>query len=673
MWIRSCLAVLLACHIAHSCTLIAVGRNATADGSTFVAQTDDAGSDARDVRVVRVPAMVHPAGSQRAILGIPQNGFPRYVTRDRGPAYMPPDDSNNLTAWTPALGAIPEVNATFAYWESHYGMQNERQLGIAESSCGAKTVGWPSSLPFGHNLLNTMQLTQIALERCDTAVCAIQTMGALAEQHGFYGATNMDEHAPPYTSSGDALAITDRLGNVWLFHILTGPRNASAIWAAMRVPDTHVAVVPNTFVIRGLNLSDPANYLASANVVSFAIAQGWSDPAAPFDFTAAYGYCPPADTLPGVVKPLYGGRRLWRVFDWVAPSLALDPTLGFHTRVATYPVSVQPDAPLAAQTLVDIFQDHYEGTPFDLTQGVAAGPYHDPARFTAKSVEVYGHWERPISIHRCAYAVIVQARSWLADATGGVVWYGHGEPANTVFFPIACGQDAVAPVFTAGLRSVFDTTSTFWAFHFTQNWAHLRYDAIHGGEIRPRRDAYQQQAFALQRTTDTACSATEKNSTVACVAHHYDALMTNVTAAWWQFAWTLVPKYCDGAVLFAEGFNQSAPPYYPSEWLNQTEYVRYPRLYSPSPEALAQSAFASAVASDNPVPGTLTHEADAVAPFVVPGPMVLAASTETHGLSEGFLLGVVVGLVASLVIGLVAAIGFQTRRMPLDDECRRPA
>lgn len=39
----------------------------------------------------------------------------------------------------------------------------------------------------GKALLHMETLTEIALERCKTARCAIQTMGQLAEQYGFYG------------------------------------------------------------------------------------------------------------------------------------------------------------------------------------------------------------------------------------------------------------------------------------------------------------------------------------------------------------------------------------------------------------------------------------------------------------------------------------------------------
>lgn len=77
---------------------------------------------------------------------------------------------------------------------------------------------------------------------------------------------------------------------MWVFHVLPGPNNASAVWAAQRVPDDHVAVVANGLTIRQMDLEDKDNFLASENVIQAAVDAGFFDPNAgkPFDFTAAY-------------------------------------------------------------------------------------------------------------------------------------------------------------------------------------------------------------------------------------------------------------------------------------------------------------------------------------------------------------------------------------------------
>ena len=39
-------------------------------------------------------------------------------------------------------------------------------------------------------------------------------------------------------------------GEAWVFHISAALNNKGAIWAAQRVPDDHVAVVANNFIIK---------------------------------------------------------------------------------------------------------------------------------------------------------------------------------------------------------------------------------------------------------------------------------------------------------------------------------------------------------------------------------------------------------------------------------------
>merc|ERR1712124_152751 len=85
------------------------------------------------------------------------------------------------------IGYIPEIDQTYSYYTATYGLQNEVGLGIAESTCSSKLLGkqrQPGSTNGG--LFWVGELTRIALERCATAICAVELIGSLAETHGFY-------------------------------------------------------------------------------------------------------------------------------------------------------------------------------------------------------------------------------------------------------------------------------------------------------------------------------------------------------------------------------------------------------------------------------------------------------------------------------------------------------
>ena len=235
-----------------ACTTILVGRKASADGSVMCSHTND-GEAITDARLVRVPARDHAPGARRPVFFSPED-YPRYVGYDRGlEAYYPVGGQEPMAA----IGSLPEVNATYAYFEETYGALNEKQVGMGESTCSCvdwTALGGRDSEPCGGDtdgpcaLLSVDELTRIAMERASTAREAVSLMGHLAVEHGFYGADSFE-------GSAESLMVVDPR-DAWIFHVLPHPSGTSAAWAAQRIPDDHVAVVPNAFVIREANLSD---------------------------------------------------------------------------------------------------------------------------------------------------------------------------------------------------------------------------------------------------------------------------------------------------------------------------------------------------------------------------------------------------------------------------------
>ncbi|ETV67848.1 hypothetical protein H257_16075 [Aphanomyces astaci] len=587
MWAILTLAVLAATG-ADGCTVIAVGKKATADGSVMLTHTNDAGLNPADLRMVRVPAMNHSDGAVRHVFNFQRNGYPRLVTMQRGPLYEPVDDQ----PLSEIIGQIPQVPYTHGYFDHDYGMINDVQLSIAESTCAAKTVGWPKSLHYGHNLFGIEELSKVALERCDSARCAIKLMGDLAETHGFFGEYGKNQRAN-YGSSSEALGISDKYGESWIFHILTGPNNSSAVWAAQRVPDEDMAVVANSFVIRTLNLDDSDHFMASANVESFARDMGWWDPATgPFDFSAAYSWA-----KPGPTKPLYGGRRIWRIYDVFAPSKHFDATLGQHPQVKTYPFSVTPDEKVTPKRLMDIMRDHYEGTPYDMTKDAASGPFGSPVRFGGSNKGVDGGWERSISMHRTTHSFVLQARGHLPDDVGGVAWYSLGAPHGSVYAPFSCAQHSVPSSYLVSRRHQFDTAGAWWAFQFVNNWSNLRYDLMHK-HIQPVLDQIQDEAIALEAATVVeVANMTDTRARVDFIERRNNEFAQKMVDRWWSLAFTLVGKFNDGYVIDGDRSGDMHVPGYPAWWLQSTNYAAWPAkdAYNPPQEALQSNAMATSL------------------------------------------------------------------------------
>jgi len=49
-------------------------------------------------------------------------------------------------------------------------------------------------------------------------------------------------------------------------------------WVAQRVPDEHIAIIPNYYTITTVDLSDTMNYYGSDDLVEYAIIKRWYNP-----------------------------------------------------------------------------------------------------------------------------------------------------------------------------------------------------------------------------------------------------------------------------------------------------------------------------------------------------------------------------------------------------------
>jgi dipeptidase len=549
----------------------------------------DDGDVSADDRLMLVPARTWPVGAMRPVFSYFAGNssakgdiWPRYVGTARGPGYMQDAQPDLLGHWNATdfrpIGFIPQVSRTFKYFDADWGVMNEHGLAIGESTCAAKTHANARGMHGGRALFTTTSLSRVALERCKTARCAVELMGNLAEAHGFYGTQLAGE------GSGEALHVIDR-DEAWTFHIISDDTGTSAIWAAQRLRDDHATVVANHFTIRGVNLTDSSRFLGSPKMESFARRMGWHtlDPLTGlFDFTRSFG-------SGEYSHKYYSGRRTWRVLSLLAPSLGLAAEYGKDVvgapagwalrDIAPYPFSVRPDARVTAAFLRRIHRDSYEGTPFDMSVGLAAGPFGSPNRWAAGAGEadlLRGAWERPIALYRSQYSYVAEVISdrRVRPEIAGQLWFGPNGARSTVFVPIFAGITFIPPPLTRQNPFKVDRASASWSVRFVGNVMDLKFSSmvrdVDDAALVQENASQQEIAKIVARERSAPENATDlvKGTTAMCFRRSREALST-----WWELVDRLIFKYGSG---YLNEPSLATPVGYPKWWLRRVGYLDGP-------------------------------------------------------------------------------------------------
>ncbi|MCR4427576.1 MAG: C69 family dipeptidase [Firmicutes bacterium] len=395
------------------CSSIIVGRNATVDGSVLLGHNEDNGG-----RIVMpqyiVPRMTHEPGEVIRF----ENG-----------------------------GTTPQVPVTWAFiWSQTPGGSfsdlfiNEWGVAIASDNCGStKEDGYDVLVARGDITDGGIgyHIRRIVAERARTAREGVELAAKLAEEFG-------------YIAAGRSYQIADA-NEGWLLHLVRGKH-----YVAQRVPDDKVVFIPNQYVIREVDLSDTENFIASPDLIEYAIKRGWYDPAdgKPFDFSTAYQA--PAT---GKTKERGYDTRQWRAHQLIT---------GETPKTTPLPFAVTPSKKMSVSDVAKILRDHYEGTPYDKTDGYKTSP----------------HWtdERVICTSSTQESSVVQLRAGLPDPMKAVYWRTTGRPDTSPYVPWYLGITSVPDGYFWADPSVgnsfqfkphaalydYDPTKAWWTFETLQ-------------------------------------------------------------------------------------------------------------------------------------------------------------------------------------------------------------
>jgi dipeptidase len=447
------LAILIAVPVASAegCFSIVVGKNASADGYVIMGHNED-------------------------------DYHPQIVNHHKIPRTKhTPDEKVTLVNG----GELNQIEETWAYiWSEMPGMLfsdsylNEWGVCIASDACPSREDR-PELTDGGISYM----LRRLVIERAKTAREGVVLAGNLVERFG-------------YDSSGRTYIICDPKEG-WLFCAINGKH-----WMARRVPDNEVAVVANTFSVREVDLTDQKNFLASADIIEYAISRGWYDPDedGSFDFATVYADPWAAKDSGNFCRQWGGLRHITR--DEVSLSQDL-------------PFSVVPKTKLDVAAVMQILRDHYEGTEL-----------HHPSPQTESP---HKSSPRTICHETTQTSFVAQLRRIKPLDIGIVYWVCMGPPCTSFYIPFHFGITQFPDGFSSNgerppkssskenIEPLFEVTppkafSTFWNFHYKVDSTYANTIASVQAEI----EKVEKHAFALQKPLEKAARRLyRKNKTTA--------------------------------------------------------------------------------------------------------------------------------------------------------------
>ena len=527
---------------AGACTIIAVGKNASLDGSVLVSQTDTG----QDSRTYVVHGRTFEPGA-------------------KAPVYFGIQDAENeLHDDGDILGYIPQAEKTYTYFHTAYSHINEHQLAIAESTTDQHEE-LKVTRETGGQIMTIEQAMIFALQRHKKARDAARFIGDLMTEYGFI---------PSSGDGSESLVIGDP-EEAWVFEVVgVGPGwtpesgKPGAIWAAQRVPDDHAVMIPNYSIIKQIDPDDSDNFMVSNNYRQEAIDRGFYDPDSGLPFVWQDAYAP--------LTAEYATGRFWLFHETFAPNHSDWPDRhldGDHFKglnqyfqtvepLSIYPFSVAPEKKIGVRDIMAFQRSVFEDTIYDITaqpqwlvpardeednfngqyvKSPLATPF--PGRDMRELLKLT--YRRPVARHRGHSGMIAQLRGWLPDPVGGVYWIFLDNPYVGPYVPMYAGNLSTHESYQIFDPNQYDERSARWAYDFVDNLLNLKFqEAI--VDVHEKREPFENAIFerqaeiekeALQRYEDNPKAAREY------LTAYSNGLMEEATAIYVQLRNELIVNY----------------------------------------------------------------------------------------------------------------------------------
>lgn len=428
-----CAALALFTWNAEACTNLIVGKKASVDGSVMCTYNCDGFGFSASLSL-SLPGK-HPAGDRIPIRGWGGGGKLDYIKQ-----------------------------AEYTY--NVAGLMNENQVTIVETTFDGRL-----ELENKEGLLDYYTLMGLALQRSTTAREAIQCMADLVAEYG-------------YKSTGETLTVCDK-NEAWIMEIIgKGPGRKGAVWVALRVPDDCITAHANLSRIRQFPLKDKENCMYAKDVISFAREMGFFK-GKDEDFSFRDAYCPI-----DFENVRYADTRVWSFFRHHYNKDEMDKYIpylnGEFDKCDHLPLWIKPDQKLSVRDLMNDMRDHYEGTVFDMSADMSAGPWASPYRNQpinfkdSKGADMFR--ERPIGCQQSGMTMVCQMRNYLPNEVGGVTYFNLDDATMVAYVPVYCCINRIPEPFRRENNNIleFSTESAFWMNNFVSNMVYPRWSAMIG-------------------------------------------------------------------------------------------------------------------------------------------------------------------------------------------------
>ncbi|MBR1658928.1 MAG: C69 family dipeptidase [Oscillospiraceae bacterium] len=397
-----------------SCTTILVGKNASNDGSTMIARTDDGHFDVKKMTVVepKQQPKIYKCVISHLEIPLPENPM-RYT------ACPSVDPKDGIWAATGINAANVGMTATETI------TSNPRVLAADPLVTYRKAKSRrEKDVPGG---IGEEDMVVLVLPYIRSAREGVLRLASLLEQYGTYESNGIafnDEH------------------EIWWLETIGGHH-----WMARRVPDDVVAVNPNQFGMDAFDLEDAFGkgeaHLCSRDLREF-IAEHHLD----LNQNGAFN---PRDIFGSHtdMDHIYNTPRAWFMGRYLAPRShrweGVDAEFGPESD--DLPWCLTPDRKVAVEDVKYLLSAHYQGTPYN--------PY------TSQNTGKRGMY-RSIGINRTGVMAVCQIRSDVPEAVRGLEWVCFGSTTFDALLPVYPNVPSL-PKYLSNVSLDVSTENFYWA------------------------------------------------------------------------------------------------------------------------------------------------------------------------------------------------------------------